>query len=201
MFCNSCGAPNPDDASFCSGCGKPLIRPSTAPPPPTDHQEPAPLPDATRIPNHDAAPITPIVAPASATEALPPALTRAKKQRGVRWGWILFACIVLSIFLYPLRSGGGICDMARDQVVQQVPPAVEILAARHPLQIGLLRSMFNDKGMVDSLAQEYVRASMQDNQQNPGRLSCYLSYYVVILNKDRVRTSIADWLETRLQLK
>jgi zinc-ribbon domain len=201
MFCNSCGALNPDDASFCSGCGKPLVRPRTAAPPPMGRQEPAPLPDATEAPKRDAATITPIVAPASAAEALPAALTRAKKRRGVRWGWVVFACIVLSIFLYPLRSGGGICDTARDQVVQQVPPAVEILAARYPLQIGLLRSMFNDKGMVDSIAQEYVRASIQKNQQEPGRLSCYLSYYVVMLNKDGVRTSIADWMETRLQLK
>jgi hypothetical protein len=201
MFCNSCGAPNPDDAAFCSGCGKPVVRPLTAAPPPTDRPEPAPLPNATGAPRRDAATITPIVAPAAAAEAPPAALARTKKKRGVRWGWIVFACIVLLIFLYPLRSGSGICDTARDQVVQQVPPAVEILAARYPLQIGLLRSMFNDKGMVDSIAQEYVRASIQENQQEPGRLSCYLSYYVVMLYTDRVRTSIADWMETRLQLK
>jgi hypothetical protein len=152
----------------------------------------------TEAPKRNAAAITSIVAPAGAPRA---AVASAKKKRGVRWGWIVFACIVLSIFLYPLRSGGGICEAARDQVVQQVPPAVEILAARYPLQVGLLRSMFNDKGMVDSIAQEYVRASIQENQREPGRMSCYLSYYVVMLYKDGVRTSIADWLETRLQLK
>jgi WD40 repeat protein len=27
MFCNSCGAPNPDTASFCNRCGKPVVRP------------------------------------------------------------------------------------------------------------------------------------------------------------------------------
>jgi WD40 repeat protein len=26
MFCNSCGAPNPDTASFCNKCGKPVVR-------------------------------------------------------------------------------------------------------------------------------------------------------------------------------
>lgn len=193
MFCNSCGAPNPDDASFCSGCGKPVVGPPRAAPPPTGHPEPAPLAGATR------AAITAIVAPAAA-EAPPASPTRTKK-RGVGWGWAVFACIVLAIFLYPLRGGGGICDQARDQVIQQVPPAVEILSARYPLQVGLLRSAFKDKGMVDGIAQEYVRASLQENQQEPGRLSCYLSYYVVMLNKDRVRTSIADWMETRLYLK
>jgi hypothetical protein len=28
MFCNYCGAPNPDDASFCSTCGKASARSS-----------------------------------------------------------------------------------------------------------------------------------------------------------------------------
>src|SRR5690349_23289142 len=28
MFCNSCGAPNPDSASFCNKCGKAVIRPA-----------------------------------------------------------------------------------------------------------------------------------------------------------------------------
>ena len=28
MYCNYCGAPNPEDASFCSSCGKALARPS-----------------------------------------------------------------------------------------------------------------------------------------------------------------------------
>src|SRR5438132_3262152 len=28
MFCNSCGASNPDDASFCSSCGKAVARPT-----------------------------------------------------------------------------------------------------------------------------------------------------------------------------
>jgi hypothetical protein len=201
MFCNSCAALNPNDASFCSGCGNPLVRPGAAAPPPMARREPAPFPEATAAPTRDTPAITPIVAPASSAKAPPAALTRAKKRRGVRWGWIVVAGIVFAIFLYPLRGGGGICDAARDEVVQQVPPAVELLAARYPLQIGLLRSMFNDKGMVDRIAQEYVRASIRENQPEPGRLSCYLSYYVVMLNKDHVRTSIADWLETRLQLK
>jgi hypothetical protein len=30
MFCNYCGAPNPDGASFCNGCGKPIARAAAA---------------------------------------------------------------------------------------------------------------------------------------------------------------------------
>jgi hypothetical protein len=33
MFCNHCGAANPDVASFCNGCGKPIARPVAAPRP------------------------------------------------------------------------------------------------------------------------------------------------------------------------
>jgi zinc-ribbon domain len=195
MYCNSCGAPNPDDASFCSKCGKPVARSPTIASSPRDLSEPVPLAKAREAPSRDAAKITPVAPPTEAPRA------SVKKNRGVRWAWIAIACIVLLIFLYPLRNGGGICDTARDQVIQQVPPAVEILAARYPLQVGLLRQAFNDKGIVDGFAQEYVRASMQQNQEEPGRLSCYLTYYVVMFNKDGMRTSIADWLEKRLQLK
>src|SRR5882724_321882 len=31
MFCNSCGAPNPDVASFCNRCGKPIAPVAAAP--------------------------------------------------------------------------------------------------------------------------------------------------------------------------
>jgi WD40 repeat protein/ribosomal protein L40E len=49
MFCNSCGAPNPDTASFCNRCGKPIVRPQAnaptqegaMPAPPIPQQAPA----------------------------------------------------------------------------------------------------------------------------------------------------------------
>ncbi len=77
--------------------------------------------------------------------------------------------------------------------------AVEILAARHPLQVGLLRSMFNDQGAVDKLAEEYVRSSMM--RQNPGTLNCYLAYYLMIFNKDSIRRAEADWMEKQLPVQ
>lgn len=51
MFCNYCGAPNPDTASFCNACGKPVVRPAravaptTAPPTP-----PMPPTSAAEVP-------------------------------------------------------------------------------------------------------------------------------------------------------
>jgi WD40 repeat protein len=50
MFCNYCGAPNPDTASFCSACGKPVVRPARAVAP-------------------TAAPSAPLMPPTSAAEA------------------------------------------------------------------------------------------------------------------------------------
>ena len=37
MFCTQCGASNPDNASFCSACGKPMAVPPTQPNPPQRH--------------------------------------------------------------------------------------------------------------------------------------------------------------------
>jgi YD repeat-containing protein len=38
-------------------------------------------------------------------------------------------------------------------------------------------------------------------QDNPGAASCYVAYYTVMFQKDRVRATIADWLEAKAQLK
>jgi hypothetical protein len=201
MFCNSCGATNPDDAAFCSACGNPVARPPAAVPPPRDLPQAAPVTAASNAPRPEAVRSTPIVSVPVAAEAPRAARASGKKTRRVKWGQIAAAVVVVSFFLYPLAGGsGGICDASRDLVIQQVPPAVEILAARYPLQVGLLRSAFNDQGAVDNAAQDYVRTSMLD-PQNPGLFTCYLSYYVVMFDKDQVRTAIADAIERRLALK
>ena len=49
MFCSSCGAPNPDTATFCSKCGAPLNKVSPAPTPLPQTAAPAsPMPTAER---------------------------------------------------------------------------------------------------------------------------------------------------------
>jgi WD40 repeat protein len=55
MFCNYCGVPNPDDAAFCSACGKPIARPAKAAaaqsaPAATPPTPPMPLPSAAAPP-------------------------------------------------------------------------------------------------------------------------------------------------------
>ncbi len=41
MYCTQCGASNPDNASFCGACGKPVTKPPTQPNPPQRHSHKA----------------------------------------------------------------------------------------------------------------------------------------------------------------
>jgi hypothetical protein len=102
--------------------------------------------------------------------------------------------------LIPHKDGASVCDAAHNEVAQQVPFAVDILAARHPLTVGVVRAVTKDSGFVDKLAGIYVQSEMIP-QENPGAASCYIAYYTVMFQKDRVRASIADWLEAKAQLK
>jgi len=102
--------------------------------------------------------------------------------------------------LIPHKDGTSVCDAAHNEVAQQVPFAVEILAARHPLTVGVVRAVTKESGFVDKLAGIYVQSEMIP-QENPGQASCYLAYYTVMFQKDRVRASIADWLEAKVNLK
>ena len=107
--------------------------------------------------------------------------------------------VFLLILAYPLKDGESFCDATKNVVVQQVPDALEVLAARHPLQVGVVRSMFNDQGAVDKFAEDYVRNNML--KQDPSTLACYAGYYAVIFNKDRVRSAEADWMEKQLPIQ
>ncbi|HEY7763659.1 MAG TPA: zinc ribbon domain-containing protein [Aestuariivirgaceae bacterium] len=202
MFCNYCGTANPGEASYCGACGKPIGKPSAEGRPPQNisPQGNAPRPalaNASDMPRREPVKITPIAVAPAASRAAP---ARTKEKGGLRWGGTTAAVIALATLLYPVRNGIGICDATDVAIIQQVSPAVEILAARYPLRVGVLRSMFNDKGLVDSLATEFVSSTMEANQQ-PGMLACYYFYYFVMFQKDRVRTSIAALIENQLDLK
>lgn len=202
MFCNSCGTANPPEASYCSACGKPIGKPSAEGRPPQNispqANAPPPAPaKASDVARREAVKITPIAVVPAASR---PALASTKKKGRLGWGGTTAAVIVLAIFLYPVRNGTGICDATDVAIIQQVSPAVEMLAARYPLRVGVLRAMFNDQGLVDALATEFVSSTMEASQQ-PGTLTCYYFYYFVTFQKDRVRTSIAALIENQLDLE
>ena len=211
MFCQYCGKPNPDDASFCGACGKHIAW--TAPR--ADAPSPAPVaPIAAPAPAAVAPPATPPPAPppvrpepartvSDAEERLVRSIL-APEQEKDRWklpNWVgVAAGIAIILMVLPHKDGSSVCDAAHNEVAQQVPFAVEILAARHPLTVGLVREATKESGFVDKLADVYVQNEMIP-QQDPGVGSCYVAYYTVMFQKDRIRSAIADWLEARANLK
>jgi len=110
------------------------------------------------------------------------------------------ALIAIIVMVLPHKDGATICDAAHNEVARQVPFAVEILAARHPLTVGVLRAATKESKTLDELARMYVQNGMIP-QENPGAVSCYIGYYTVMFQTDRVRGAIADWLEAQAQLK
>ena len=194
MFCNYCGASNPNDVPFCSSCGRAVAGSRANAPASKETPAQVPIPGGNEAPK-----ITQLVPATALPTGARPTNKAPKKKRGVGWKWIVMGLIFVFIVFYPLKDGGSICDATKNVAVQQVPDAVEILAARHPLQVGLLRSLFNDQGAVDKIAEEYVRTSML--RRDPGTLNCYFAYYVVIFNKDAIRRAEADWMEKQLPIQ
>jgi hypothetical protein len=96
---------------------------------------------------------------------------------------------VAAVILLPFKDGDSISGAAKNEVIQQIPPALDILAARHPLKVGIIRALLNNNGAMDSFVQSYVRTSMEQ-QKDPGVGESYLMYYFVIFNKDEVRASL-----------
>lgn len=190
MFCQHCGKPNPDDASFCSACGKHIAWTQSAAGGSVSASAPEVEAEVPRVVS-------------DAEERLVRAILapEAKKDRWKLPSWVgVAAAIAIILMVLPHKDGSSVCDAAHNEVAQQVPFAVEILAARHPLTVGLVRAATKESGFVDKLAGVYVQSEMIP-QQDPGAGSCYIAYYSVMLQKDRVRASIADWLEARANLK
>ncbi len=183
MFCKYCGKPNPDDAAFCSSCGKSTARLSSP------QSAPAPAAPPSVEPH-----VGPVAIPVS---TMPAAAPPPIKKRRISWGLAIFALIVVFVLYYPHKDGNTICSATQEEVMEQVPYSVDILAVRHPVAVGILRSAL-DQESVNKLAESYVASSM--NAHDPTTFDCYASYYAILFNKDKVRSSIADWMEKQLNL-
>lgn len=109
---------------------------------------------------------------------------------------VIVVCLVVAL-AYPLREGKSLRDATSDEITKQIPYALDILAARHPIRVGLFRSLFNDQGAVDGAVENYVRSNMD---QKMSVVNCYLAYYVVVFDKDDVRKGMADSLEKQFGL-
>jgi len=111
---------------------------------------------------------------------------------------IAVGVVLVVVLVYPMRSGKGLQEATADEVAQQVPYALDILAARYPVKVGLVRTWLNSDGAVDKIAQDYVRSSMKES--DIGLLDCYVLYYSVAFDKEDVRKAMADRLEKELGL-
>ena len=107
--------------------------------------------------------------------------------------------LIAIVLLFPLKDGASPSADARNAILDQIPPALDILAQRHPIQIGLVRAALNQDGQFDTLAQAFVGATM-DNQQSPSLITSYETYYAVLFNQSAVQNKIADTIEQQFGL-
>jgi hypothetical protein len=112
-------------------------------------------------------------------------------------GFVTLVLVALfAVLAYPLRGGESIREATADEITQQVPAVLDILSARHPFKVGILRATFRES--ADQLAEDYVRSTME--QENRGMISWYATYYLVAFDQDEVRQKLADSLEKKLGL-
>jgi hypothetical protein len=105
-------------------------------------------------------------------------------------------CVVL--LLLPFKDGSSVSEAAMNEVIQQVPYSLDIISARHPLKVGLIRSLLNTNGQLDSSIESYLRANEHPEKMNI--FESYFMYYFVMLDKDGMRKTMADDLEKRFSL-
>ena len=104
-------------------------------------------------------------------------------------------CVAL-VILVPFKDGDSVSGAAKNEIVQQIPYALDILAARHPLKVGLIRALLNEHGEADNVVKSLVRTSL-DREKSPNLFESYALYYGVMFDADQVRAEIANDIEKR----
>ena len=111
----------------------------------------------------------------------------------------VIAVLIALVLLLPFKDGNTPGNAARNEIATLIPSALDILATRHPIQVGLLRSTLTDNGAVNTFAEAFLRTSMTQDRP-PGLVGSYVAYYTVMFHKDRVRNDMANGLEKELGL-
>src|SRR5690349_1439608 len=108
MFCQYCGKPNPDDASFCGACGKNI----------TWKDQPAPRAATTPEPVHVVSEAEErLVRSILAPEQQPPPQQKKKKDRWDLPNWVgVLAGIGIILMVLPHKDGSSVCDAAHNEV-------------------------------------------------------------------------------------
>ena len=93
-----------------------------------------------------------------------------------------------------------LCAASAEAYAAEVPRALDVLSARHPLSVGLIRGVINETGEADAAAHavalEVMRLDLQDASWN----RCYLALARLMLSAERVRNEMADEIEQGLGL-
>lgn len=113
---------------------------------------------------------------------------------------INFVVVVgLVFFGYAFFVGehGDVCASARARASAEVPHAVDLLAAEHPLKVGLLRQVLDPDG---TQSEKLARRVLEENEGDPGPLACAMAQVRIAANPDAVRREMADRLAAELGL-
>jgi len=110
--------------------------------------------------------------------------------------------LIAILLLLPFKDGGSPSEAARNAVLEQIPPAIDILAQRHPLRVGLVRAALNQNAQFDALAKVIVAAIIDraNQQESPSLLTSYETYYAVLFDKTAVQNKIADTVEQQFSM-
>lgn len=125
MFCIHCGAPNPEDASFCRTCGKAI---GASADPPIAAEPPQRVFSSTQAPSRNATPQPP---PSMSLQAPPPPAqyqpATAGKGKPVLWilgGFAACLLIVITVALgFRLSQPSSVQESARANPAADTPPA------------------------------------------------------------------------------
>ncbi|XBQ15046.1 MAG: hypothetical protein ABL308_08740 [Oceanicaulis sp.] len=111
----------------------------------------------------------------------------------------LIAVVAGGAYFYAANEGGGDpCAARAEMFADQVPPALDIVAAEYPLRVGVVRNMLNDGGRLDDMLRDEAAGLI--GGEDATALECAYGYYGIWLFRDQVRQDIADEIEASLGL-
>ena len=98
---------------------------------------------------------------------------------------------------YLLDGEPTMCQARTKFVARQVPFALELLAARHPVTVGIGRAFLNRNGALDQFVQGGFIASATTDVES----TCAVQAMAMHIAPDQIRNAMADELEKGLNLK
>ena len=105
----------------------------------------------------------------------------------------MWAIVALVCFwaVHWLRHGtDSICDGRNRFLVDQVPGTLDVLSARHPFAVGIIRDLLNDGGKLDALVQQ-ATANWSRTIKEESFASCAMQSVAIKADPDKFRNMMA----------